>query len=246
MHQRRPQVPLLAALGEVVNPMGGDPVDRVANHVEKLRVGDGLVHALGHPDVLRVGRVVGRGLTPHRGARVEVRAVPVEAAREVALGDEEVELLRLRHRRLGVQAQVVVQAARAALLRADHDQVRERAQLGAATRRGNAGPPACMGVRRRGRRRGARPGLHPTQGSVQERRETGVTQGIAAIRTQAGGHPLPPPMPGHGLTQEPGAARRARGGREQELVGDVPIAIARRRRGRCARIVPSRRRTNAS
>ena len=156
VHQGGAQVALLAPLGVVVDPVGGDPVDRVADHVEELRVGDDRVHALGNPDVLREGRVVGRRLSPHRRASVEVGPVPVEAAREVPLGDEEVELLRLRHRGLGMQAEVVVEAARAALLRPDHDQVGQRAELGRSGRRVTRIAPFSPGRSRTGRSRGAR------------------------------------------------------------------------------------------
>ena len=104
MQERGPQVALLAALGVVVDPVRGDPVDRVADDVDQLGVGDGLGHPLGHAEVLRVGGVVGRGLAAAVGGGVEVTGVPLEPAREVALGDEEVELLRVRHRDLGMQA----------------------------------------------------------------------------------------------------------------------------------------------
>ena len=171
MHQGLAQVALLAALGEVVDPVGGDPVDRVADHVDEPRLGDDRVHALGDADVLRVGRVVGRRFAAHLGLRRRNGArYQLEAARVVALGDEEVELLRHRHRDLGVQAQVVVKPAGAALLRPDHDQVRQRAGLGPgrhdqrrrlARRRGRAvaaasrsagTSPTARARRRRGRR----------------------------------------------------------------------------------------------
>ena len=118
---------LLAALGVVVDPVGGDPLERVADHVDQLRVGDHRGHALGDALVLREGGVVGRGLAADPRLGVEVGLVPVDPARPVALLDEEVELLGLRHRDLGVQAEVVVQDAGPALLRPDHDQVRQRA-----------------------------------------------------------------------------------------------------------------------
>ena len=68
------QVALLAALGVVVDPVGRDPLQRVADHVEELRVGDHRVHALGHPEVLGVGGVVGRGLAADLRPGVEVGA----------------------------------------------------------------------------------------------------------------------------------------------------------------------------
>ena len=127
VRERLGQGALLAALGVVVDPVGGDPLERVADHVDQLRVGDHRGHALGDALVLGEGGVVGRGLAADPGVGVEVGLVPVEPARPVALLDEEVELLRLRHRDLGVEAEVVVQDARPALLRPDHDQVRQRA-----------------------------------------------------------------------------------------------------------------------
>src|SRR5262249_27398960 len=75
-------------------------------------------------------------------AGVETACVPVDSQVPVQLLDEEVELLRLRHLDLRMQAEVVVEAGRPALQPADDDQVR---QLGAAF----AGAPeaaAAVGV----------------------------------------------------------------------------------------------------
>ena len=107
-----------------MDPVREDPLDRVAHHVEQARVGAVLLDPLG--DAVEAGqvRVMGRGLAAHREAVVEAARVPVEAEVPVHLLDEEVELLRLRHLDLGMQAEVVVDARRAALEAADDDQVR--------------------------------------------------------------------------------------------------------------------------
>ena len=80
---------------------------------------EGLV--LGHPFVQ------GELACGQMPRRVEVLAIPLEPVLPVALPDEEVELLGRRHRDLGMHAEIEVQPARAALLRPDHDEVRERA-----------------------------------------------------------------------------------------------------------------------
>ena len=78
-------------------------------------------------DALEAGqvRVVRRGLAADLEAVVEAARVPVEAEVPVQLLDEEVELLRLRHLDFRMQAEVVVDAGRAALEAADDDQVRQ-------------------------------------------------------------------------------------------------------------------------
>jgi hypothetical protein len=68
---------------------------------------------------------VGGGLAADREAVVEAAGVPVQAEVPVQLGDEEVQLLRLRHLDFGMQAEVVVDAGGAALQPADDDQVRQ-------------------------------------------------------------------------------------------------------------------------
>ena len=105
--------------------MGEDPLDRVADHVEQPGVGAVLLDPLG--GALEAGqvRVVGRGLAADLEAVVEAARVPVEAEVPVQLPGEEVQLLRLRHLDFGMQAEVVVDARRAALEAADDDQVRQ-------------------------------------------------------------------------------------------------------------------------
>ena len=185
VHQRRPQVALLAALRVVVDEVGGDPLDRVANDVDEPDVGHDLGDPLGHAEVLRVGGVVGRRLAAAAGGRVEVARVPLETARVVALGDEEVELLRRRHRDLRMEAQVVVQAARPALLGADDDQVRQReiARPGTGSRTGErlvgAVPPVTAAV------------------------SVGAGASIGAPEGTAGRGHDPPPAPGPGASARP-------------------------------------------
>ena len=175
----------------------------------------------GHLEVLRIRRVVGRGLAADLGARVEVAAVPVDPARPVALGDEEVELLRLRHRDLGMQAQVVVQAARAALLRPDDDQVGQRAGSRAGrVGRLRGGLWGGTGGRRVRRRHGARGGLHCTRR---------VQAAIPASRAARNAR-----LCALGLAQQArGAARRRPSRRPSEIAaGRRPQGAPCRKRGR--------------
>ena len=74
MHERLRQGALLAPLGVVVDPVGGDPLERVADHVDQLRVGEDRVHALGDALVLGEGGVVGRGLAADPGVGVRTGA----------------------------------------------------------------------------------------------------------------------------------------------------------------------------
>ena len=116
---------LVAGAGGV-DPVAEDPLDRVAHHVEQPGVRAVGADPLG--DALVAGQVgvVRGGLAAHLEAVVEAARVPVEAEVPVQLGDEEVELLRLRHLDFRMEAEVVVDARRAALEAADDDQVRHR------------------------------------------------------------------------------------------------------------------------
>jgi hypothetical protein len=119
-----------------------DAADRVADHVDELRVGDVLADALGDAGVPRQVRVVGRGLTPDSEPLVEPAPVPVHPEVPVQLLDEEVELLGLRHLDLGMEPEVVVDARRPALQAADDDQVREGGVLCAPPRN----PAAALAI----------------------------------------------------------------------------------------------------
>ena len=144
MHQGGTQIALLAPLGEVVDPMGGDPVERVAHHVEELRVGEHRVHALRHAQVLRIGRVVGRGLAADRGARSKWLRYQSTPRGQLRSAMKKLSSFGLDIGDLGMQAQVVVKAAGAALLRPDDDQIGQRtgsragASVGAAAASGRA------------------------------------------------------------------------------------------------------------
>ena len=98
----------------------------------------------------------------------------------VELGDEEVELLRPRHRDLGVQVEVVVQARRPALEPADHDQVRQRA-VGARPA-GAGGRAAALG-----REALARPRDHRVVGGIAARAATASAAGTELLRRVAEG-----------------------------------------------------------
>ena len=112
-----------------------------------------------------------------------------------------------------------MQAARAALLRADHDQVRERARLG----RGHASP------RRRSPRRAWVsggdwaspwcPSGTPSHAGYAGQRETGVTQADSRRSAPRQWHPTAPAPSGR--TQERARRRGRAVGRGQELAGDV-------------------------
>ena len=112
-------------------------------------------------EVVGIGRVVGRGLSPDRGVGFEVLPVPVETPVPVSLCDEEVELLGRRHRDLRMQVEVEVQPAGAALLGPEHDQVGERAHGPGGDRSVAPGPgrDSELGVSR-GRGRCLRPLRH--------------------------------------------------------------------------------------
>ena len=169
----------LAPLGVVVDPVRGDPLQRVAHEIDQPRVREELVHAPRHAVVLRIGGVVRRGLAANARGGVEVAPVPVEPPRPVALGDEEVELLRARHRDLRVQAQVVVKAARPALLGPDHDQVGQRAHGGAGA---VAGRPRRFGCGLRWVRHDASPSASSASPTAMVRRGRGRSARISAMR----------------------------------------------------------------
>ena len=124
--ERLLQRPRLIAAADVVEVVGEDAIDRVADHVDQPRVADQLCHPLGDAGEAGQVCVVRRALAADRGGAVEVARVPLGPQLPVQLGDEVVELLRARHRDLGVQVEVVVKARRPALQPADHDQVRQR------------------------------------------------------------------------------------------------------------------------
>ena len=141
-------------------------------------------------DPLEAGQVgvVRRGLAADLEAAVEAARVPVEAEVPVQLLDEEVELLRLRHLDLRMQAEVVVDARRAALEAADDDQVRQlaRAVCGGAGSGSCDRPRSARGHARtspRRRDRGRRLGWHVRVG-VRHERASVAAMPIADLRIQ--------------------------------------------------------------
>jgi hypothetical protein len=102
-----------------------------------------LAEALGDSGEARLVRVVRGGLAADGEAIVEAALVPVEAEVPGLLLAEEVELLRLRHLDLRMEAEVVMDAGRAALQPADDDQVGHRRVL--ATAQGHAPVPLAVG-----------------------------------------------------------------------------------------------------
>ena len=152
--------PVLVAPADVVEVVGEQAVDRVADHVDDSRVGQDGAHPLRDPLEARPVRVVGRGFAAHGRGWIEVRRVPIAAQLPVELGDEEVELLRAGRRHLWMEREVVVKARRPALEAPDHDQVRQRP----APRRAAPHPPAVP------REPLVSAGGHSLVGSVAERR----------------------------------------------------------------------------
>jgi len=114
----------LGMVEEAEEIVGDDPVDRVADEIDEARVRDQRVDPPRDVGDIRVARVRDRRFAADRRARVELALVPLPAAAAL-LRNEEIRLLLPRHRDLGMPVEVLVQAGRAALGGADHEEVRE-------------------------------------------------------------------------------------------------------------------------
>jgi len=138
VEERRVQRPRLCPVGAVMVVLRHRPLHGIADEVDEPRARDQRGHARGD---VGLGRrcVARRGLPAHRGRGRELVPIPADAAVAVALGpgcvvararrrtEEEVELLRVGHRDLGMTVEEPVQGRRAALHRADDHQVRQGA-----------------------------------------------------------------------------------------------------------------------